>query len=107
MPPSFSSVRTMINHKYSVSAMLLGAPLLSAALELREQPAQPLATEPVAVSPAEVQDGRPVSSRLRDSLRQPVGDGYATSKPFRLSPEERQRMREQLRGLPEQSAQSK
>lgn len=99
--------RTMINHKYSVSAMLLGAPLLSAALELREQPAQPLASEPVAVSPAEIQEGRPVTTRLRDSLRQPLSDGYAASKPFRLSPEERQRMREQLRGLPEQSAQSK
>lgn len=97
----------MINQKYSVSAMLLGAPLLSAALELREQPAQPLSTEPMAVAPAEAPDGRPASVRLRDSLRQPLADGYAGSKPFRLSPEERQRMREQLRGLPEQSAQSK
>lgn len=97
----------MIKHKYSVSAVLLGAPLLSAALELREQPVQPLAAEPVAVAPAESPEGRPAAIRLRDSLRQPLADGDAASKPFRLSPEERQRMRQQLRGLPEQSAQSK
>jgi hypothetical protein len=97
----------MINHKYSVSAVLLGAPLLSAALELREHPVQPLATEPVAVAPADAPEGRPGAMRLRDSLRQPIADGDAASKPYRLTPEERQRMREQLRGLPEQSAQSK
>ena len=97
----------MIKHKYSVSAVLLGAPLLSAALELREQPAHPLASEPLAVVPAESADGRPAAARLRESLRQPLADGDAASKPFRLSPEERQRLRQQLRGLPEQSAQSK
>ena len=71
MPSSFSSARTMINHKYSVSAMLLGAPLLSAALELREQPAQPLASEPVAVSPAEIQEA--ASTPLAE-LKDPQSD---------------------------------
>ncbi|MDQ7746558.1 hypothetical protein [Hydrogenophaga pseudoflava] len=94
----------MIKHKYSVSAVLLGAPLLSAALELREQPARPVAAEPLAVAPAESPDGR---ARLRDSLRQPLAEGDAASKPFRLSAEERQRLREQLRGLPERSAKNK
>lgn len=97
----------MIKHKLSVSAVLLGAPLLSAALELREQPARPPVAEPVAVAPAEASEARPAASRLRDSLRQPLADGDAAGKPFRLSPEERLRLREQLRGWPEQSAQSK
>lgn len=97
----------MIKHKYSVTAVLLGAPLLSAALELREQPTRPAATEPVAVAPVEASDGRPAATRLRDSLRQPLPDGDAAGKPFRLSVEERQRLREQLRGWPEQSAKSR
>ena len=96
----------MINHKYSVSAMLLGVPLLSAALELREQPAHMLA-EPMVVAPAEPTEGRQAAPRLRDSLRQPLAEGDAASKPFRLSPEERQRLREQLRSWPEQSALTK
>ncbi len=37
--------------------------------------------------------------RLRDVLRQPYGDMQEpSSKPYRLSPEERHRLREQLRG---------
>ena len=36
--------------------------------------------------------------RLRDSLRQPYGDEVEPNKPYRLSAEERQRLREQLRG---------
>lgn len=97
----------MINHKYSVSAMLLGAPLLSAALELREQPAHPLAAESSLVAPSDAPEGRQAAPRLRDSLRQTLAEGDAASKPFRLSPEERQRLREQLRGRPEQSALTK
>lgn len=38
--------------------------------------------------------------RLRDALRQPFDDMDDGGKPFRLSVEERQRLREQLRGQP-------
>lgn len=38
--------------------------------------------------------------RLRDALRQPFDDMDDGGKPFRLSAEERQRLREQLRGQP-------
>ncbi len=38
--------------------------------------------------------------RLRDSLRQSHGDEPEISKPYRLSVEERHRLREQLRGVP-------
>ena len=36
--------------------------------------------------------------RLRESLRQPYGDETEQNKPYRLSAEERVRLREQLRG---------
>lgn len=45
--------------------------------------------------------------RLRDSLRQPYDDEVETNKPYRLSVEERMRLREQLRGAPDQSKSSK
>lgn len=35
--------------------------------------------------------------RLRDTLRQPYGDDQESSKPYRLSAQERHRLREQLR----------
>jgi hypothetical protein len=38
--------------------------------------------------------------RLRESLRQPYDDELESSKPYRLSLEERVRLREQLRGVP-------
>lgn len=38
--------------------------------------------------------------RLRESLRQPYGDELESNKPYRLSLEERVRLREQLRGVP-------
>ena len=40
--------------------------------------------------------------RLRDVLRQPLDDMEDNGKPYRLSVEERQRLREQLRGQPAQ-----
>ncbi|MFM6985370.1 MAG: hypothetical protein ACKOXQ_01920 [Hydrogenophaga sp.] len=56
----------------------------------------PVVTEGSTVSPAPA-DVPPPRSRaaLRDALRQPVDEGGHT--PFRLSAQERQRMREQLR----------
>jgi hypothetical protein len=38
--------------------------------------------------------------RLRESLRQPYDDELESNKPYRLSMEERVRLREQLRGVP-------
>lgn len=53
----------------------------------------------VSVLPASVGDAGPVRNPvpLRDMLRQPMDGGDEASKTYRLSAEERQRMREQLR----------
>eukprot|EP01041_Mallomonas_annulata_P017411 gene17412-35878_t len=51
------------------------------------------------VMPISVDEGEPRNAmRLRDVLRQPFDDMEDNSKPYRLSVEERQRLREQLRG---------
>ncbi len=54
----------------------------------------------VMVMPISVDEGEPRSGgmRLRDVLRQPYDDMEDNAKPYRLSVEERQRLREQLRG---------
>lgn len=52
----------------------------------------------VMVMPISVDEGEPRSAmRLRDVLRQPFDDMEDNGKPYRLSVEERQRLREQLR----------
>lgn len=58
---------------------------------------------PVAVLPVSADEGDPRSAmRLRDALRQPFDDMDDSRKPYRLSVEERQRLREQLRDQPHQ-----
>lgn len=54
----------------------------------------------VMVMPISVDESEPRGGgmRLRDVLRQPFDDMEDTAKPYRLSVEERQRLREQLRG---------
>ena len=53
----------------------------------------------VMVMPISVDEGEPrAGMRLRDVLRQPFDDMEDNAKPYRLSVEERQRLREQLRG---------
>lgn len=53
----------------------------------------------VMVMPISVDEGEPRNAmRLRDVLRQPFDDMEDNAKPYRLSVEERQRLREQLRG---------
>ena len=97
----------MINHRYSLVAMLLGLPLGAPALELREQPVHSLVLlpTPTPAAPADAAEGRQAAPWLRDSLRQPLtADSESGVKPYRLTPEERMRLREQLRGGPEQSA---
>jgi hypothetical protein len=55
----------------------------------------------VAAMPMVVDEGDPRSTmRLRDALRQPFDDMDDSRKPYRLSVEERQRLREQLRDQP-------
>ncbi|AOF86683.1 hypothetical protein BSY239_1970 [Hydrogenophaga sp. RAC07] len=57
----------------------------------------------VMVMPISVDEGEPRHAmRLRDVLRQPFDDMEDNGKPYRLSVEERQRLREQLRGQPPQ-----
>ena len=94
----------MNNQKYSVAALFLGLPLCAVALDLRDQPVHSLVVVPMPAATAEAPEGRQASPRLRETLRQSLTDGDGLDKPFRLSPEERQRMREQLRGQPEQAA---
>jgi hypothetical protein len=57
--------------------------------------------EAAVVMPISIDGGEPrAPQRLRDALRQPFDDMDDGAKPFRLSVEERQRLREQLRGQP-------
>lgn len=101
-PPRIRSIalifRTMTHLRIPFVAALLGVPLCAAALEQREQPIHTLVVVPMVASPADAGEGRPSSPRLRDALRQPMAESEGLGKPYRLSPEERQRLREQLRG---------
>jgi hypothetical protein len=94
----------MIDQKCLLSAVLLGLPIGTSALDLRDRPVTGMLVVPAAAVPAETPEARIPAPRLRDSLKQPVSDAEHAGKPYRLSPEERQRLREQLRALPEQSA---
>ena len=88
----------MTHLRIPISASLLWVPLFAAALEQREQPVHTMVVVPGTGSSADAADGRPTASRLRDVLRQPMTEGEGLGKPYRLTPEERQRLREQLRG---------
>ena len=96
----------MTHYRYISSALILGLPLCAPALELRDQPVHGMVVVPMTALPSDTPEGRSPAPRLRDSLRQPLSDGDAAGKPYRLTPEERQRLREQLRGGPEQAARS-
>jgi len=59
----------------------------------------PAALPPAAVMPIATDMGEPRGGvRLRDALRQPFDAGAVPGQPYRLSEEERQRLREQVRG---------
>ena len=94
----------MITHRYAFAAVLLGLPLCATALDLRDQPVHSLLAVPMTSVPSDAAEGRQAAPRLRDSLRQPLPERDASDKPYRLTPQERQRLREQLRGQPEQAA---
>ncbi|MFP8777752.1 hypothetical protein [Hydrogenophaga sp. RWCD_12] len=87
----------MTDFRIPIAAALLGVSLCAAALEQRERPVHTMVVVPVTASPADSGDGRPPAPRLREALRQPKSEGEGLGKPYRLSPEERQRLREQLR----------
>lgn len=98
----------MIAPRPSLFVLLGGLPLGAVALELPEPVANALVVTPPAVTaPADAPEMRTSSVRLRDSLRQPLADGHTGGKPYRLSTEERQRLRELLRGQPDQAAQNR
>ncbi len=82
--------------------LLLSLGSAFAAPEDQRVPPMPTGT-PVAVLPVSADEGEPRSTmRLRDALRQPFDDMDDSRKPYRLSVEERQRLREQLRDQPHQ-----
>jgi hypothetical protein len=91
------------------SAILLSfiSPLVGAQVGQRVHAVS--ADAPTTVHPIAVGDGSEVRGpmRLRDALRQPFDDMDDTSKPYRLSAEERQRLREQLREQPPYDARLK
>ena len=69
--------------------------------DVRAVPAPGVIDGPVAVLPITADDNDSRGSmRLRDALRRPVDDMNDSRKPYRLSVEERQRLREQLRDQP-------
>lgn len=88
---------------YLPSALLL-ATLGPAVAAPGDQRAHALVVgSPVVVMPIAAEEADPRTTvRLRDALRQPFDDMDDTRKPYRLSQEERQRLREQLRDQPYQ-----
>ena len=76
--------------------LLVLAPTLSVAADNRVHPLP--SDAPAMVLPITAELGEPRSAlRLRDALRQPYDDVDEDNKPYRMSVQERQRMREQLR----------
>ena len=93
--------RTMKSYLTSVFLLSAISPLMAGQ---EGQRMHPVPTDvPTTVLPISVDDQSEVRGpmRLRDALRQPFDDmDNTTSKPYRLSVEERQRLREQLRDQP-------
>jgi hypothetical protein len=90
--------------KSYLSSGLLLVTLSSAFAGPSDQRVHQVSTDaPMAVMPITADETEPRSTmRLRDALRQPFDDMDDTRKPYRLSVEERQRLREQLRDQPHQ-----
>ncbi|MBU7576336.1 MAG: hypothetical protein ACT6UH_14525 [Hydrogenophaga sp.] len=88
--------------KSYLSSGLLLVTLGSAYAAPGDQRVHPMPSDaPVAVMPISADESDPRSTmRLRDALRQPFDDMDDSRKPYRLSVEERQRLREQLRDQP-------
>lgn len=81
---------------FPLGSLLLCLPSLGMAADMPAQHDQVQAA--VMVVPAELPEQGPRGPlRLRDALRHSVSDSDTETKPYRLSTEERQRLREQLR----------
>lgn len=80
--------------QHTVLALVLGLPTWAHGLDLREPPLQAMT---VAPSPTADSADLREPHRLRDALRQPLSDSELAGKPYRLSAEQRQHLREQLR----------
>ena len=92
--------RTMKSIWMGSLAMLSASLALANAERARDEFRVP-AHDAAAVIPISVDGGDArAPTRLRDALRQPFDDMDDGAKPFRLSVEERQRLREQLREQP-------
>lgn len=88
----------------AVLAVVLGLPTWALALDLREPPLQAMTVSPsVSSDPGEARQHH----RLRDALRQPVNADEPAGTPYRLSVEERQRLRKQLRSQTAQAESNK
>lgn len=89
-------------------ALLVTLPPVAFAQDVPEHATNTILITPAPVTtPSEVSEVRSASVRLRDSLRQPLAEGQAAGKPYRLSAEERQRLRELLRGQPDPATQTR
>lgn len=87
--------------KTYLSAALIVLPLGLVHAGPEDQRSHPMpSSAAVLVMPISADEGEPRGGamRLRDVLRQPYDDMEDNAKPYRLSVEERQRLREQLRG---------
>lgn len=82
-----------MTYRHAAIALALALPAWAQALDLREPPLQTMILQPAGAPEA---GASPQATRLRDALRQ-APTSSETGKPFRLSAEERQRLREQLR----------
>lgn len=77
--------------------LLAVVPLGASALEVREHPVQSMVIVPVEGGGEADATERPAAPALREALRQLPGVAESQAKPYRLSPQERARLREQLR----------
>ncbi len=92
--------RTMKSIWMGTLAMLTASLALASSERARDDFRAP-AHDAASVMPISIDGGEPrTPTRLRDALRQPFDDMDDGAKPFRLSVEERQRLREQLREQP-------
>lgn len=83
-----------------IAALLASASVLANADHVRD--AREAVPAAAGVMPISIDGGEPrAPMRLRDALRQPFDDVEEGAKPYRLTAEERQRLREQLRLAPQ------
>lgn len=98
-PKSPNPIRTSGFMKLSkplIAASVLGVSAGAMAQEQRPPSVQVMVAAPFGV-PADRPEVKP-GATLRESLRHTLSDGEAAGKPYRLSPEERLLLRQQLAG---------